>query len=446
MMLIDVALPISSNETFVYSVPRKFEDGIEVGKRVFVPFGNRKAIGYIVGKGKKSQDFEVKEIIDILDENPLFNKKKLEFFKWISDYYMSSIGIVLKFAHPSGLGKSLKKVVKLTKHGKSNINSENIYPFKKQILNALSIEESLSVERILNIIDEIKFEDLNSLFRRKFIELDYEVVENEKIKYEKLYSSISDIDKIPYLKKKKPAKGLILEFIHNHSRVSHHELKELFGNLNQHIKWLQENKLIKCELKEISRDPFKNYELKVDSENKLTPDQENVFDQIKKSIKAKKYSSFLLHGVTGSGKTEIYLRAIKEVLLMKKQALVLVPEISLTPLLVSRFRARFGDRVVVIHSQLSEGDRFDAWRRANRGDVDIIIGARSAIFAPVNKLGIIVVDEEHENTYKEGQNPFYNARDLALVLGNMNNCPVILGSATPSLESYSNTINGKYRY
>ncbi|MGH7885248.1 MAG: replication restart helicase PriA, partial [Thermodesulfobacteriota bacterium] len=171
-----------------------------------------------------------------------------------------------------------------------------------------------------------------------------------------------------------------------------------------------------------------------------------AFKAIKRSIRDNEFKAFLLHGITGSGKTEVYLQTIAEIIDKGSQALVLVPEISLTPLLVKRFKSRFGDKVGVIHSQLSEGDRFDAWRRAHRGDLKVIIGARSAIFAPLKKLGIIVVDEEHDSSYKQDEAPSYNARDMALVLGNMYSCPVVLGSATPSVESYLNASKDKYVY
>ena len=322
-MLIEVALPIPSKDTFIYSVPANIKDGIEIGKRVFVPLGKRKSIGYIVGKGKKKSDFETKDIIDIIDEFPLFDKKRLEFFKWISNYYLSSLVIVLKFAHPLGLGKALKKTVKLTELGKQQINTIDVLPYENQILTALRIEDEIVVEKLLDIVEEIKFEDLNSLFRRKYIEIDYKVVSDEKIKYEKIYYTHLDSEETSDLKNKKPAKGAILEFINKNQKVSHSELKELFGNLSSHLKWLIDNKYLSLDLKEISRDPFKNYEIKLDKEKDLTNEQKTVFDEVLESIKSKKFSPFLLHGVTGSGKTEIYLRAIAEVIKRKKQALVL---------------------------------------------------------------------------------------------------------------------------
>ncbi len=179
----------------------------------------------------------------------------------------------------------------------------------------------------------------------------------------------------------------------------------------------------------------------------MTAEQKKAFSEIQKAVENGKFKTFLLHGVTGSGKTEVYLKTIEEVLRNGGQALVMVPEISLTPQLVQRFKSRFGGAVTVMHSGLSEGERFDSWRRIKSGEAKIVIGARSAIFAPFSNLGLIVVDEEHERSYKqEEKQPCYNARDLAVVLGRMLDRPVILGSATPSLETYQNAVSGKFRY
>ncbi len=445
-MIIEVALPIPTKENFLYFVPPHLADGVEVGKRVFIPFKNRKAIGFIVGKNKKKPEFKLKNIEDILDESPLFDIKRLDFFKWISKYYITSLGLVLKYAHPLGLGKSLKKFVRLSEAGIQELKNEKATYIERQILDIIKIEKEITSERILNSVEDSTFEDLNILFRKKIIEFEYKVITDEKIKYENTYFTKNDFDEILELKNKKPAKGLILEFVSLHPGVSHSELKELFGNFSPHIKWLTDNNFVQVELKEISRDPFKDIASENEKPKELTLDQEIAFKEIKKSLSKKEHKAFLLHGITGSGKTEVYIQIIDQVIKKNNQALVLVPEISLTPLLVTRFKSRFGDKVGVVHSQLSEGDRFDAWRGASRGDLKVIIGARSAIFAPLKNLGIIVVDEEHDSSYKQDEAPSYNARDMALVLGNMYKCPVILGSATPSVESYSNTSKDKYSY
>lgn len=445
--IVQVALPIHSEQLFLYSVPERFPEGVATGKRVFVPLGNRKAIGYVVGhEGKRKVDFELKDIIDILDESPLFDEKRLEFFRRVSEYYMAPLGIVLKFAHPLGLGKSVGKTVRITEEGKSRLRKGKLDDLEKKILETLLLEEDLVSEKLLELGGGASLENLNSLQRRGHIEFDYRVISDEKVKYEKIYSASCDPDTVLEVKQKKPAKGAILEFISLRGSVPRSELKEIFGNFTAHVKWLVDNALVSLELREIGRDPYGVFDADEQPHEKLTQDQRMAMEKILPYLKRGEYRCFLLHGVTGSGKTEVYIRAVSEVLARGKQAVVLVPEIALTPLLVKRFRSRFADAVSVIHSALSEGERLDVWRRARSGELKVVIGARSAVFAPLENLGLVVVDEEHESSYKQNEPPCYNARDAAVVLGTIYGCPVLLGSATPSLESYANAIRGKYEY
>ena len=445
--IVQVALPIHSEQLFLYSVPRRFRQGVAAGKRVFVPLGNRKAIGYVVGcEGKRKVDFELKDIIDVLDESPLFDEKRLEFFNRISEYYMVPLGIVLKFAHPLGLGKSVGKTVRITEEGESRFQERGLDDLEKKILKTLLLEEELVSEKLLELTGGASLENLNSLQRRGYIEFDYRVISDEKVKYEKIYDTSCDPEAVSEIKRKKPAKGAILEFISRQGSVSHSELREIFGNFTTHVKWLVDNALVSVEQKEIGRDPYGVFDAEEEAPKELTQDQRMAMEKILPYVKRGEYRCFLLHGVTGSGKTEVYLRTVSEVMARGKQAIVLVPEIALTPLLVKRFRSRFGDAVSVIHSALSEGERFDVWRRARSGDLSVVIGARSAVFAPLENLGLVVVDEEHESSYKQNEAPCYNARDSAVVLGTIYGCPVLLGSATPSLESYANAIRGKYEY
>lgn len=445
--IVQVALPIHSERLFLYSVPNRFREGIATGKRVFVPLGNRKAIGYVVGDGgKRKVDFELKDIIDILDELPLFDEQRLEFFRWVSEYYMAPLGIVLKFAHPSGLGKSVGKTVRITEEGKTRLKKAGLNRLEKRVLETLLLEGELASEKLIELSGGASLENLNSLKRKGHIEFDYRVIRDEKVKYEKVYGISCDPDTVSEVRRKKPAKGAILEFISLRGSVPRSELREIFGNFAPHVKWLADNALVSVEQKEIGRDPYGVLDAEEEPPKKLTQDQRMAMGKILPYVKRGEYRCFLLHGVTGSGKTEVYLRTVSEVIARGKQAIVLVPEIALTPLLVKRFRSRFADSVSVIHSALSEGERFDVWRRARSGDLSVVIGARSAVFAPLERLGLVVVDEEHESSYKQNEVPCYNARDAAVMLGTVYGCPVLLGSATPSLESYANAVRGKYEY
>ncbi len=204
------------------------------------------------------------------------------------------------------------------------------------------------------------------------------------------------------------------------------------------LKTLVKNNVLIEEKKEHYRLEYDN---KSDDIKKLTLDQKKVVD----SVKLNESQTYLLHGVTGSGKTEVYIKLIEKVLLQNKTAIVLVPEISLTPQMVNRFSEVFGNKIAALHSALSEGEKYDEWRRINRGEVSIVIGARSAVFAPLNNIGIIIIDEEHSDSYKQDNNPRYDARQIAILRSKTNNCPVLMGSATPSLESYARAVKGVYK-
>ena len=443
---IRVAVPIKNEETFYYSVPPHLQDGIQIGKRVLVPFKSRRALGFTVGFGKPPEGLALREIIDIVDEEPLFDEKRLEFFNWIARYYLTSLGIVLKAAHPGGLGINVKKVIKITEKGANPPAKDRLGEIEKLILKTLSISGEITVKRLLGLVEGATYELLNSLRRRRLVEFGYELSSDPKVKIVKIIVAQEGANLGDEAKRISSTKSQILNFILSHERVPYADIKETFGDVSRHIRWLEDRGFVKVEHEKISRDPFSEMTSSDEIPPKLNLDQERAFHRIKEAIGRGKFSSFLLHGVTGSGKTEVYLRVIGEVIKNGKEGIVLVPEISLTPQLVKRFRGRFGKEVAVIHSALSDGERFDAWRMARGGEVKVIIGARSAIFAPFKNLGVIVVDEEHESSYKQDESPRYNARDLSLVLGKMTNAVVVLGSATPSVESYANALKEKFTY
>ncbi len=443
---VQVAIPIPNEAIFSYSIPQKFLEGIDIGKRVIVPLGTRRILGFVVGFEKPSIELQLREIIDIVDEGPLFDEKRLQFFKWVSEYYMTSLGIVLKAAHPGGLGVSLKRVIRITKKGVDYLKAKNNRRQEGFVLKTLETTSGVTIERLFNLVDELSHETLNSLTRMGLIEFDYELKSNPRIKREKIITVNDCLNLDETTRRRSQAKSQILEFLLDHKRVPYSYITETFGDVSRHIRDLIRRGIVKIETEEIARDPFSEIPISFEEPPILNPDQEVAFHKIRERIYRGRFAPFLLHGVTGSGKTEVYLRAIEEIMGRGREAIVLVPEISLTPQLVKRFRGRFGKNVAVIHSALSDGERFDAWRMASRGRVKIIIGARSAIFAPFKNLGIIVVDEEHETSYKQEETPCYNARDLSLVLGRMTNSVVILGSATPSVETYSNALRERFNY
>ncbi len=443
-----VAFPIPNSEHYHYRIPDDLKDLVGLGHRVLVPIKSRKAIGYVIGLEKPPADIKLKDIIDVLDEKPLFDKKRLSFFKWISDYYLAPIGMILKSAHPGGLGLNLNKVISITEQGKSALDSEAIDLTELQILSALSAG-SLPINKILEIVQGSTNASINKLKLKNLVQTEYTLDRKSYLKTERFITSTDksrNKELFGIICKKRPAKAKILEFILRNENTEYPQLKEVFGNLSGHLKWLEENGYIEIETKELIRDPYSEMKITKEKPVELNVDQKLCLKEIKSASNSKSFSPFLLHGVTGSGKTEIYLQATQHVLNKGREALVLVPEISLTPQLVKRFKARFGNQIAVLHSAVNESERFDSWQKISEGKIKIAIGARSSIFAPFKNLGIIVVDEEHEQSYKQEESPHYNARDLALVLGKIYRSAVVLGSATPSVETYSNFLKEKVKY
>jgi primosomal protein N' (replication factor Y) len=444
-LCVQVALPIPGECVFHYSVPEEFAEGACIGKRVVVPFKGRQALGFIVGESATPPPgVNLKEIEDIVDDTPLFDSRRLELFKWIAGYYFAPIGMVIKAAHPAGLGVGLRKMLRLSCAGEKALLSGEGGKEGVLVLRALTASGGLTQSRLISLTG-VRNETINSLVRKGYIDVKYELYSNPRVKREKIVhatpEALAHVDNT----RLGVTNAGILRYIAENQRVGYEELKDVFGNVSPHLAYLKKKGLIEIKEREVYRDPYGSLGSLKEEPPELNRDQHRAYQEISKALSKGGFDAFLLHGVTGSGKTEVYLRVVGDAISAGREAIVLVPEISLTPQLVRRFRARFGSKVAVIHSALSDGDRFDAWRMASRGDIKVVIGARSAVFAPFGNLGVIVVDEEHDPSYKQDECPSYNARDLALVRGSKEGAVVVLGSATPSLETYANTLRGKIK-
>jgi primosomal protein N' (replication factor Y) len=224
------------------------------------------------------------------------------------------------------------------------------------------------------------------------------------------------------------------------------ELLDAAGVSSSSVQTLEKRGIVEVTVRDVRRDPLANAVLPGADNFELTDEQRDALTEIEAALRTREYAAFLLHGVTGSGKTEIYIRAMRAALAVGRTAMMLVPEIALTPVFSRRLRAHFGDAVAIFHSSLTTGERFDEWGRLRRGEARVVIGTRSAVFAPIRDLGVIVVDEEHEASYRQQDAPYYNGRDTAIVRAHKEGAVVVLGSATPSLESFHNSTKGKYRY
>ncbi len=449
--VIKVALGIPLAKPLSYHVPDVLKPSIEVGKRVLVPLGKRKVTGYVVGSDAKPEGLEIKDIVEVLDDQPLFTPHHLTFYQWISDYYFFPLGGVIKTALPASIDSTGRQVVSLTETGQACATDGNDSAAGK-VLKALAEKQEVSFRALQRLIGREMLHGLlmklerDGLVRREIRE-GRKPVAVKKEKWIRLEEQGHQLLTSPGLLKvwerKAPRQAALLRFLETEGCTGLSLANKKFGSCTSLLSGLAKKGYVGFEMREIYRDPLSGETAVCEERRNPTPEQQKALISIREAVASGKYAPFLLYGVTGSGKTEVYLAAVEEVLKGGREALVLVPEISLTPQLVSRFCARFGDAVTTLHSRLSAGERYDGWRRIKKGLVRIVIGTRSAIFAPFTRSGIIIVDEEHDTSYKQEEKLRYNARDLALVRGRMDHAVVILGSATPSVESYFNAQTGK---
>ena len=455
-MFADIVFPLPFRNSFTYSIPKEFEKDSLVGVRAVVSFGKRTLTGFIINVSEKTEvKEELKPIYDILDDKPIFTEKSLKFYNWISEYYISSLGEALKLGVPYGTDiESKRKLIVDYKVVEKLLQDEKD---KKTIRS--------KILKVLSIKDEINFSFLQKTVKKKNI---YSVIRNlekegalitlnqigdpkvriKKAKFVKLVKPVSEVyELIPEIESRSPKQvSILLELISKRKKdVKQSDLLKKTGASQSSIHSLEEKGMITVFEKEVER-RFSESFVEEQVEFKLSKDQQNAISEVEKFISAKKFQTFLLHGVTGSGKTQVYIELIKKVLGQNQTALLLVPEISLTPQITSRLINNFGEAVTVLHSRMSIGERYDSWRKILSGKYKVVIGARSALFAPLKNIGVIVVDEEHDASYKQSDIiPKYSARDAAIILGVNHNCPVVLGSATPSIESMYNAKTGKYK-
>lgn len=461
-MFAQVALPLPLSEPFTYRIPSHLEGKMDLGFRVLVPLRNKIVTGFVVGLSATSSVSNVKEIKDLLDPYPLFSGEMLELTKWVSDYYLCSWGEALRAALPSELMLKSEMYVKIRIKGLGTSGKES--PANKFSVRQRRILEALAdgAERKLSWLagtlnTKGLYADLYDLSRKGEIEIDERLskpgvrIQHEKVMRLKNFDNSPESlellqTAISAFKKKSPAQSKCLALLlENEGQLSHRELTAEHRISASSLKGLEKRGLIESSEVERIRESDWGLDVPETQPSSLTEDQQEIQQKIKTAMDQGGYFPFLIHGVTGSGKTQVYIEAIREVLKRGKQALILVPEISLTPQIISRFKANFEEKVGCLHSGMSAGERFDTWRRVGNDDLPVVVGARSAVFSPLQNLGLIVVDEEHVSSYKQDDPaPRYNARDVAVMRAKLNKTVVIMGSATPSLESYFNAQQGKY--
>ncbi|MGQ7356223.1 primosomal protein N' [Streptococcus suis] len=429
-IIVDVPL-MQTDQAYTYLVSEEFEAGIVPGIRVHVPFGkgNRLIQGIVVGLTEELPEGtqDIKPIVEVLDYSPVLNKEQF----WLADQMRKTV-----FAYKITLLKAMLP---------SLLNST----YDKILRPGLGLEIA-EQESLFGGRDQVRFSDLDVSEQARIMRLaqagkilvDYVAKDKKQIKTEKWYRVNRDQlmqAEIPARAKKRLAlKDYLLEHSDEQPLVS---LKKDFSA--DTLRYFQENAYIEVWEEEVSRTQALFDKVGVSQALSLNPEQAIAVKEILSKV-GQESQTYLLQGVTGSGKTEVYLQVIDQVLKMGKTAIMLVPEISLTPQMTNRFIARFGQQVAILHSGLSDGEKYDEWRKIERGEAQVVVGARSAIFAPLKNLGAIIIDEEHEATYKQDSNPRYHARDVAKLRADYNQAVLVLGSATPSLETRARASRGLY--
>ncbi|MCF8114147.1 MAG: primosomal protein N', partial [Desulfotignum sp.] len=438
----DVAVTLPVNKSFVYAVPDFLADTCMPGMRVLVPFGRRRVTGYILAGKSDSGGYTARKILDVLDDHPLFPENEIVFFKWVAQYYIHPLGETIKTALPAGLDRQDVAHVFATENGSMALEKGTLTPTQARIISLAAKKQGISKKQLFKTIDT---PSMHSLVRKMetcgWISVQA-VLKKEaaSVRWEKF---ICPGSQLPDRQKKMSQKRLqILSIVTQKKEISLTALRSQVPTAANLLRFLEADNLVTIISRRVFRDPLGD-PVEQDTPPSLTPEQTDVVKTVKKNSE-KGFVPYLLSGVTGSGKTEVYMRLAADAMAQGRSAIVLVPEIALISQTERRFRARFGEKIAVIHSMLTHGERLDQWRKIAAGRVSIVIGARSAIFAPFENPGIIIVDEEHDGSYKQESGLRYNARDLAVVRARMCSCPVVLGSATPSVQTFQNVRAGRF--
>jgi len=454
LYFIEVVLPLAVSKTFTYQVSEAEFNYIHIGMRVAVPFGKTKIYTALVLSKTNTppQLYDAKEIHQILDERPVVNSKQIEHWKWIASYYMCSLGEVFRSALPSGYILESETIISAKEN--SEIDSNELKDDEYLILEALKSQSSITVQEVIKILGKkTVFPIINRLLTKGALVLQEEISEQYKpklVRYIKLHESFLQQEQLSelleVLSKAKKQRELVLHYFQLQARekapISVKKLIETSGSTSAIVKSLVDKTIF--EEYNIAQDRVA-FDKKEDSQFVLSEAQQIAFDSIQENFKA--FDVNLLHGVTASGKTEIYIKLLEQYIKEDKQVLFLLPEIALTTQLVQRLTAYFGNEVAVFHSKYTNNERIEVWNQVleNSPKAKVVIGVRSALFLPFSNLGCIIVDEEHEQTFKQHDPaPRYHARDAAIVLAKQHGAKVVLGSATPSLETYYNVQSKKY--
>ncbi len=438
--LIEVAVALPVYGTFTYQVPDPVFDQIAVGKRVLVPFGRRRVTGYTLRVGCPAPQAALKSISDILDETPVFPIQMLPFFQWMADYYIHPLGEVIETALPSGINLAEQVRYTLTDAGRREMPDQRFQQWEQAIFQSLS--QGPGTLFTLRRVGGAQFSQavLANWQKRGWLEQRRTLAGGRT--RPKQVRLVAQNPLFVNQEKLSAPRRAIWDALSANGPMVMADLKMVVPTASSLVAAMVKEGQVMAREEIVYRDPL-GAPITADQAPELTAEQLRAVTTLGAAL-GKGYQTFLLAGVTGSGKTEVYLQLAAKALQLGLAVVVLVPEIALISQTERAFRARFGETVALLHSGLSDGERLDQWQRIRRQEVSIAVGARSAIFAPFAEIGLIIVDEEHDDSYKQENPPRYNARDLAVVRGQQQGAVVILGSATPSLQSAFNAQSGKF--
>jgi primosomal protein N' (replication factor Y) len=450
---VSVNSPAAQRRTFSYTVPPDL--GVAIGQAVWVPFGDKLLQGIVLELTEQPAVAETKEITGVIEPRLLLPPACVSLALWLSHYYLSPLFEVVALMLPPGFERKALTFICATKTP-DGFDTSSLAPEQRQVFDRLQKEGKISQKHLEKALGKKKAQTVVSqLVKRGLAIRNYELEPiKTRPKVELYLSLVSHSNLQPeattLLRKGAKKQAALLNFLTQQSQpVSWTKARQKVGCDRVVLSTLARKGLVTIQRLEVRRDPLSRQIITPSQPLTLIPAQESALNSIKSSLLTSRASApptvFLLHGVTGSGKTEIYLQALAEAVRLGKRGIVLVPEISLTPQTIERFTARFPNRVAVLHSQLSLGEQFDEWQRIRNGEFDVVIGARSAIFAPQPDLGLIIIDEEHEWTYKQHEKtPHYHTRDVAIKLAELTGAVVVLGSATPDVETFYHAQRGDY--
>lgn len=444
-------LNINIDQLYDYKIPLKLTDEIKVGQRVIVPFGrgNKKIDGFVIKITDQCNinENKLKEIYQIVDRNPILNVEQLKLAHMMKNYYLCTYIEAIHTMIPSGISIEKREYIKLNPDYSMKEDKVNRETIQGQVITYLqSVQKEINIESLYGLFCDKRIKKvIKELINREIITLTEMFYKKNNDKREK-YISLSGKYKLKeeYIKELSKVAHKQIEIIKNLNNipVKYRDLKKQLNFSSSSIDSLKEKGLIHITSNLVYRNPYKDILLE-DAKKLLTKEQEALVNSFEEKSKLNS-QKILLHGVTGSGKTEVYLNMVEIMLKLHKQCILLVPEISLTLQMVERFVGYFGEQVSILHSGLSQGEKYDQWKQIKSGKTNIVIGARSAVFAPLKNLGVIIIDEEHETSYKSSTRPRYNAKEIAQMRSKIERCHIVFGSATPSIESFYRAKQGEY--